>query len=351
MSFVQTVLGPISPNALGSTLTHEHVECDITNFLAPPPTGFNDVFEKKISLETIGYVRQFPYSSLENMRFCDEASRYAVKKDFLLYKKCGGGSIVENSSIGLKRNLELMVEIQKEIGINIIAGTGHYLHNHQSKSDLNMSVEELTDLYTKEITIGVDVPNVGQVKCGFIGEVGSEYPLHDFERRAIIASAHTQQSLGCGVSFHPGFSQKAPFEIVRLYCEAGGKPEKCVMSHVDLMLMDEENLLEFAKLGTYVQHDLFGMECSLFQFSTEIDMASDAQRIKRLLLLIEEGHLDQLLISHDVHSKHRLTSFGGHGYHHIQMNIIPRLLAKGLTPEKIEQITVKNPANWLELRN
>lgn len=42
------------------------------------------------------------------------------------------------------------------------------------------------------------------------------------------------------------------------------------------------------------------------------------------------------------------TSFGGHGYHHVHMNILPRMFAKGLSVEQVEQMTVTNPARWLE---
>lgn len=55
----------------------------------------------------------------------------------------------------------------------------------------------------------------------------------DFEARCIKATGEIQEVLGCGVSFHPGRDYKAPFEIVRLYLEAGGKADKCVMSHLD----------------------------------------------------------------------------------------------------------------------
>lgn len=30
---------------------------------------------------------------------------------------------------------------------------------------------------------------------------------------------------------------KAPFEIIRLYLEAGGKADKCIMSHLDRMFV------------------------------------------------------------------------------------------------------------------
>lgn len=129
-------------------------------------------------MENLGYVRQYPYSSLDNVRFYDEDARNAALKDIELYKKFGGGSIVENSSHGLKRNLEFMVEAAKKTGVHIIAGTGHYVHNLQQEDHLKMTVEQMTDLYSKEIITGVEVEGVGMVKCGFIGEVGSVYPLH-----------------------------------------------------------------------------------------------------------------------------------------------------------------------------
>ncbi|XP_055847833.1 phosphotriesterase-related protein-like [Episyrphus balteatus] len=350
MSIVQTVLGPISPNLLGRTLTHEHFELNFEKFYCEPPSEYKEIFEKKISLETSGFVRQYPYSSKENLKFYDDATRTAVKKDVELYKKFGGGSIVENSCHGLIRNLELMVDIQKTTGVNIIAGTGHYVNNLQTPGHLAMTVEEMTDLYSKEIITGIDVPNVGPVKCGFIGEVGSVYPIHDFEKRAIRATGEIQEVLGCGVSFHPGRDSKAPFEIVRMYLEAGGKPEKCVMSHLERTIMDMDQLFEFAALGTYMQYDLFGVECSFYQLNASVDMPSDAQRINNLMLLIEDGWVDKIQMSHDIHTKHRLTSYGGHGYHHIHMNILPRLFAKGLTIDQVEQMTVTNPAKWLEFK-
>ncbi|EDX13642.1 GD18608 [Drosophila simulans] len=76
-------------------------------------------------------------------------------------------------------------------------------------------------------------------------------------------------------------------------------------------------------------------------------MISDGQRIDNLIKLIKEGLVDKLLMSHDIHTKHRLTSYGGHGYHHIHTNILPRMFDRGVTLEQVEQMTVTNPANWL----
>lgn len=67
-------------------------------------------------------------------------------------------------------------------------------------------------------------------------------------------------------------------------------------------------LLEFAKeFGVYCQLDLFGTECSLYQLAMHVDMPSDAQRMDSVVLLAKEGHEDRILMSHDIHTKHRLV--------------------------------------------
>lgn len=71
--------------------------------------------------------------------------------------------------------------------------------------------------------------------------------------------------------------------------------------------MDIDELLEFAKLGTYIQYDLFGIECSYYQLNSSVDMPSDAVRINNFIKLVEEGLEDKLLMAHDIHTKHRLV--------------------------------------------
>lgn len=151
-----------------------------------------------------------------------------------------------------------------------------------------------------------------------------------------------------------GRSADAPFEILRLYLEAGGQADKCVMSHLDRKyhiiqylltlfqpstlncsaetptpffrniqdfrfliikhffylkgtIRETSRLLEFAEAGAYCQFDLFGTECSFYQLNIEFDMPSDAQRMDHIVRLVHEGYEDKILISHDIHTKHRLV--------------------------------------------
>lgn len=208
---------------------------DFDFFYNEPPKQLNDLFTNEISLANVGAIRQYPYGSRYNINFGDADTHRNVIEDVLLYKKYGGGTIVENSSHGLKRNLRFLYDVSIGTGVHLVAGTGHYINNVQSEEHLGLSVENMVKLYVEEIKNGVDLNGDGKtfVKCGFIGEVGSVYPIHEFERKAIEATALAQQQLQCPVSFHPGRDAEAPFEIVRLYLEAGGKPERCVMSHLD----------------------------------------------------------------------------------------------------------------------
>lgn len=72
-------------------------------------------------------------------------------------------------------------------------------------------------------------------------------------------------------------------------------------------IFDFDELLEFAKLGCYLQYDLFGTESSYYQLNSSVDMISDGQRIENIMKLINEGLVDRLLMSHDIHTKHRLV--------------------------------------------
>lgn len=236
------VLGAISPDELGITLTHEHFSLNFDKFFCEPPKQlsefFNDGVNEKLHMKNAGFVRQYPYGSKYNINFEDDDTHRAVLEDLKIFKRFGGGSIVENTTCGINRNLKLMYTAAKEIGINIVAGTGHYLGMTQTPATLKMSVEEMVQLYTHEMENGIDVEisptETVRIKCGLVGEIGSAYPISDFEKRSILATAEVQSHFKCGVSFHPGRdSPDSPFEIMRIYQEAGGDAAKCVMSHLD----------------------------------------------------------------------------------------------------------------------
>jgi phosphotriesterase-related protein len=81
------------------------------------------------------------------------------------------------------------------------------------------------------------------------------------------------------------------------------------MSHIDRTLLNDEKLIEFSEIGCYCQMDLFGTEVSWYQLNPTADMPSDAQRVERLKSLLDRGKLEKILVSHDIHTKHRLVGW------------------------------------------
>ncbi len=58
----------------------------------------------------------------------------------------------------------------------------------------------------------------------------------------------------------------------------------------------------------------------------------------------ENGFERQVLLSHDVATKHRLHAYGGLGYDHLITNVAPRLVHRGLSEADVETLIVSNPA-------
>ncbi|XP_056019763.1 phosphotriesterase-related protein-like isoform X2 [Ostrea edulis] len=262
------------------------------------------------------------------------------------YKKNGGGTVVENTTLGIKRDIKFYQYIAKETGVNIIAGTGFYVESSRPET-LKMTSEEMEEVMKTDLLHGAEG---GGIRCGIIGEVGCSWPLGKSEKIAIQASASVQSELQCPVMIHPGRNSKAPFEIVRIYQEAGGDVDKLVMAHLDRTFHDEEELAEFAALGSYCEYDLFGIETSMYTQNLKVDMPSDAQRIQRIKFLIEQGYEDKILIAHDIHTKHRLMKYGGHGYSHILINVIPHLINRGVSQSSLDKILKENPKKWLTMK-
>ncbi|KAF7245925.1 Phosphotriesterase-related protein [Varanus komodoensis] len=342
---VQTVLGLIEPTQLGYTMTHEHLTMTFNCSYYPPASGQEALSEIPIAMENLFWLKQNPYSHKENLLLCQEVN--AVKEELLQYKALGGGTIVENTTTGIQRDVKTLKQLAEETGVHIIAGAGFYVDATHSPEIRAMSVEQLTEIIVNEVLNGADGTNI---KCGVIGEIGCSWPLTESENKVLQATAHAQSQLGCPVIIHPGRNSDSPFQILRILQEAGADISKTVMSHIDRTIFDKTKLLEFAQLGCYLEYDLFGTEFIFYHMNPDIDMPSDNERILRVRMLIDEGYEDKILIAHDIHTKNRLKKYGGHGYSHILENIVPKMIARGISQKKIDKLLIANPKQWLTFK-
>jgi len=105
--------------------------------------------------------------------------------------------------------------------------------------------------------------------------------------------------------------------------------------------------LRLADAGVVLEFDLFGVESSRFPMGRDVSPSSDGVRLDRIRSLIEHGHRDRIVISHDIVYRTRRRSLGGHGYGHIFRNVVPMMRRRDFTEAEINALLVENPKRLL----
>src|SRR5262249_5754649 len=90
---VQTVLGPISSESLGVTMTHEHVLVDLSPLQKPPvEASKRGVFYAPLTMDLLGRINFGGHLNLDNSRLVDVDTAIA---EAMIYHRAGGQTIVE----------------------------------------------------------------------------------------------------------------------------------------------------------------------------------------------------------------------------------------------------------------
>lgn len=353
---VQTVLGLIAPDSLGVTMPHEHLLLGITGLFTPPREATEQALAyQPVSLENLNWVRHHFGKNLDNVTMRDE--QMAID-EAMFYKKAGGDTIVDltcTSSLG--RDPLGLARIARATGLNIIMSTGFYevYIGYETSSVASRTEEDLAEQMVQEITVGVG--NTG-LRAGIIGEMGMAWPLSDIQRKVLRASARAQRRTGAAINIHPCLyaSTKLPrqkdhedvtMEIVKILDDAGADLSRTIISHVDQCVFTPTFRRKLAETGCYLEYDCFGWEGFLDENVNVLDTPSDYQRINEIMQLIDEGYLNQLLVSCDHCTKHNLRRYGGWGYDHVLTSIVPMMRKRGMSDEQIHTLLVENPKRVL----
>jgi phosphotriesterase-related protein len=334
----QTVLGPIDTDEMGVTLPHEHILIDFTlMFTEPEGERERELARQPVRLDNLGWVRRNFSSNLDNLRLADES----VARDELgLYRLAGGRTLVDPTNRGLARDPLALARLACATGLNIIMGSGYYVAASHPRDMDAKTVDGIAREIVADLIVGVEDTGV---RAGFIGEIGTTWPWTANERKVVQAAVLAQRETGAPLMIHPGRHERLPLEIVDVVRREGGDLRRTIMCHIERTIVDRAVLLELAATGVYLEYDLFGVESSYYPYNPAFDMPNDAGRIRQIQLLIERGHLDQVLMSHDIAYKHCLTRWGGHGYSHLLVSVVPQLRLRGIDDKTIEILLVDNP--------
>ena len=224
-------------------------------------------------------------------------------------------------------------------------GCGHYVEEFQRAENRQRSVED----FAREMIAAAFEGAWGTgVRAGIIGEIGCQAPWTPLEQRVMSGAILAQQETGLAINVHPGRHPDQPQEVAAFVVAHGGTIERTVISHIDRTIFDTDRLLRLADTGCVLELDLFGQEQSYYRHS-DIDMPNDATRLRFIRALIEHGHLDRVVVAHDICYVTRLVAFGGHGYGHIFANVVPLMRRRDFSEAEIDTILVDNPKRLLTL--
>ena len=300
---LHTVNGLVEAEALGLILPHEHLFTDLRG-----PT-------------VADYARGDPAA------VCD-----VVGPHLTAAAASGVTALVECSTVGVGRNLNVLQALAEFTSIHIVAPTGVYRDAYIPASLRDLNEHELSDLWTHELTEGMEGTSV---RAGFIKLAMSDDGPTPLEVRNLKAAARASQNSGAAIAVHTIGGKIARQEMAILE-EAGLELERFIWVHAQTE-PDISILKEVAQRGAYVELDTVGAP---FQVQEEL--------LATAMVMIESGLIEHLLLSHDAGwynpaSPDGSPENGYRGYTALTTAFIPALFERGLSERQIRQITHLNP--------
>ena len=301
MASIWTVRGPIAPEALGSTLMHEHLLCDFYRV-----TGQLD--------------------QLLN----DEALAVSELRPLV---EAGGRGLVECTTPDLGRDPLALRRIAEQTGLHVVMGCGWYRQPFYPPEIDRRSTAELARRMIEELTVGVGETGI---RPGIIGEIGVnlDYATAQ-EERVLRAAARAQRATGAPLTTHASLYPVGLVQLALLR-EEGVDPSRVVIGHCDTYL-DLDYHMAILEAGAYVQFDTLG----------RTHMNPDDRRADALVALLRSGQGERLLLSSDRCHRSDLLAFGGVGYDHVLTTFAALLRERGVTDDELRLLTVENPRRIL----
>jgi predicted metal-dependent phosphotriesterase family hydrolase len=305
---IVTVRGPIAVSEMGATLCHEHLLCD----LWPIVHSYDGILD-------------------------DE--RLAIQ-ELAMYGQAGGGAVVDVTNGGLGRNPLALRRISAATNLHIVMGAAWYREAVYPGFVYELDSGSLSDRIVKELVEGVDGTDV---RAGVIGEIGTERKfITPVQERVFRAAARAHLRTGASIVTHTTHFGELALEQISLLREERVPVHRIVISHLGDR-MDHSHLLSIAQQGVYLGIDNIGYQGDGYP--------SDDLRANNVKMLIEEGHLSQILLSGDVCMKTHLHAYGGKGYDHVTLRFLPLLRKLGVSPAQIHAMTVSNPGDAFDINS
>ena len=321
MATVESVRGPVELSDLGQTLMHEHVFVMSTEHMQNYGSDWWD----------------------EEFRVTD-----AVTKLNAMHAK-GITTIVDPTVWGLGRYIPRIQRIAEQTPVNIIVAAGLYVYEELPQQYAYRGPGNLIDIpepmvtdFSRDITEGIGDTGVKAAFLKFALETPEPSPGIERIARAV---ARTHVETGAPICVHTSGPHQTGRTAVRIFTEEGVDPTKVVIGHAGDS-NDIDYLTELADSGVLLGMDRFGLD--LFN--------PTAERVKTIVTLAGRGYADRMVLSHDAscfidyfgaaHDDARAAAAPNWHFEHISDDVLPALLAQGVSQAQIDTMMVENPVRY-----
>lgn len=306
---IETASGPIAPEALGFTLSHEHV------------------------LVSMG-ADNFHYPWLY-----DRAKTRVNAVHELSEAKAGGvDAIIDLTTPDLGRDVAFVRDVAAEAGLHVVVATG--IWRDVPRSFWARDPERIADIFCREIEVGIGDTGI---KAGVIKVANDAEGVRPEAEGVLRGAARACKRTGCPISTH----QWAPAEVGRrqvdIFREEGAPMDRICIGH-SADTTDADYLESLLRDGVYLSMDRYpGAE----------GRPDWRQRNTTVQTLIDRGWAHRLMLGHDhapgwvsVHARGPAPT-GGTRYLFVSETAIPALLADGVDQATIDLMMREVPRRFL----
>ncbi len=298
MEKLVTTLGNLTGEQAGMILPHEHVFVDLRTSDQP------------------GYAQASIKDVIGVMRPELEAARRA-----------GIGTIVECSTVGVGRRVDILKKVSEAAGFPLVVPTGVYREPWIPGWVHQADEEALFEWLSAELNEDIEG---NDIRAGWIKLSAGDNGLTECERKVLRAAARSARDCGAVIGSHTvrGSVVRDQLDIIE---KSGYTPDRFIWIHAHCE-PDFALHIEMAKRGAWIEYDAIGSD-------------SDELFMELIFRMWDAGFEHQLLLSQDCPGYDASQPGGGtpRPYTYIVETFLPRLRNAGVDEDTIYTIIRENP--------